>query len=85
MATFDNIAQEKSKVKVCDRCHQEAPLKTIRVRRIERTDGAASCGMVTLHYCEACLLKNKQNDKTAVLPSSKQLKNMLRSAKKELL
>ena len=42
MATFDNIAQEKSKVKVCDRCHQEAPLKTIRVRRIERTDGNAS-------------------------------------------
>jgi hypothetical protein len=48
-------------------------------------EGAASYGMVTLHYCEECHIINQQKDKTAVLPSKKQVKNLLKNARKGLL
>lgn len=71
--------------KKCDRCGCEGATHTIRVRRTERMEGAASYGMVTLHYCEECHTKNQQKDKTAVLPSKKQVKNLLKNARKGLL
>lgn len=80
-----NAARQNQGKKCCARCGKEGPLRTVRVRRTERMEGAASYGTVTLHYCEECITKNRQTDKNASLPSSKQLKNLLKNAKKGLL
>jgi hypothetical protein len=49
-------------------------------------DGAASFGTVFKHYCEECAPKSRaQKDAEVPQLSNKQVKNLMRSAKKGLL
>lgn len=76
----------KPKIGICDKCHKEAPLKSYRSRQTDVADGAASFGTVIKHLCEECAPKSRR-EKEADVPqlSNKQVKNLMRSAKKGLL
>ena len=74
------------KMGICDKCHKEALVRSFRSRQTDRTEGVASYGTVVRHYCEECMPKSKAQ-KEAEVPalSNKQVKNLMRSAKKGLL
>ena len=74
------------KMGVCDKCHKEALLRSYRSRQTDVVDGAASFGVVVKHLCEDCAPKSRR-EKDAEVPqlTNKQVKNLMRSAKKGLL
>lgn len=74
------------KMGICDKCHKEALVRPFRSRQTDRTEGVASYGTVVRHYCEDCAPKSRAQ-KEAEVPSltNKQVKNLMRSAKKGLL
>ena len=74
------------KMGICDKCHKEALLRSYRSKEMSMTDGAASFGTVVKHLCEDCAPRSKRVD-TAPVPTmdKKQVKNLMRSAKKGLL
>lgn len=74
------------KMGICDKCHKEALLRSYRSRQTDVTEGAASFGTVIKHLCNDCAPKSRR-EKDAEVPqlSQKQLKNLMRSAKKGLL
>ena len=74
------------KMGICDKCHREALVRAFRSRQTDRTDGAASFGTVIKHYCEDCAPKSRaQKDAEVPQLTSKQVKNLMKSAKKGLL
>jgi len=84
-------AKEKSvktppspKMAFCDRCKKEKMCLPFRSHQTERTEGAASYGTVTKMYCEDCRPKSKHDDKHTPTLDSKQVKNLLKGAKKGL-
>ncbi len=72
------------KMGVCDKCKQEALLRPHRSKETELQDGAASFGLVIHYYCENCFPKSRRNMPTEPPPSARQVKNLLRGAKKNL-
>lgn len=71
---------------VCDKCHKETLVKSYRVRQTDVSDGAASYGTVTKYFCEDCAPKSRRMQDAEVPPmSNKQVKNLMRFAKKGLL
>ena len=74
------------KMGICDKCHKEALVRSFRSRQTDRTEGAASFGTVIKHYCEECAPKSRaQKDAEVPQLSNKQVKNLMKSAKKGLL
>ena len=74
------------KMGVCDKCHKETMVRAFRSRQTDRMDGAASFGTVFKHYCEECAPKSRaQKDAEVPQLTNKQVKNLMRSAKKGLL
>lgn len=91
MKEHENKAREPRqpaapKMGICDKCHKEALVKSFRSRQTDRMEGAASYGTVVRYYCEECAPKSRAQ-KDAEVPSltNKQVKNLMRSAKKGLL
>lgn len=72
------------KMGICDRCKKEALVRPHRSRETEVKDGAASYGVVVHYYCENCYPKNRRNTPTEPPLSARQVKNLLRGAKKKL-
>ena len=74
------------KMGICDKCHKEALVKPYRARQADTMDGATSCGTVTRLLCEECAPKSRR-ERDADVPqlTNKQVKNLMRSAKKGLL
>ena len=74
------------KMGICDKCHKEALVRPYRSRQTDVSDGAASFGTVTKYYCEECAPKSRR-ERDADVPqlTNKQVKNLMRSAKKGLL
>lgn len=91
-ATDDKSRKERfrepapPKMGICDKCKKEALLRSYRFKETTVSMGAASFGTVTKHLCEDCAPKSR-TQKDAEIPklSNKQLKNLMRSAKKGLL
>lgn len=74
------------KMGICDKCHREALLKSYRSRQTDIVDGAASFGTVVKHLCEECAPKyRRERDEDVPQLNNKQVKNLMRSAKKGLL
>ena len=69
---------------VCDRCKKEKLCLPFRTRQTERTEGAASYGTVVKQYCEDCRPKPKFDDKNTPTLNKKQVKNLLKGARKGL-
>ena len=83
-----NTAREPAapKMGICDKCHKEALLRSYRTREMSMSDGAASFGTVVKHLCEDCAPKSKRfEDANVPAMDKKQVKNLMRSAKKGLL
>lgn len=74
------------KMGVCDKCHREALVRSYRTRQTDVGDGAASFGTVIKHFCEECAPKSRR-ERDADVPQldKKQVRNLMRSAKKGLL
>ena len=74
------------KMGVCDKCHREALVRSYRTRQTDLGNGAASFGTVIKYFCEECAPKSRR-ERDADVPqlSNKQVKNLMRSAKKGLL
>jgi hypothetical protein len=74
------------KMGICDKCKKEALLRSFRFKETTVSNGAASFGTVIKHLCEDCAPKSRaQKDAEVPKMSNKQLKNLMRSAKKGLL
>ena len=74
------------KMGICDKCHKEALLRSYRSKEMSMSDGAASFGTVVKHLCEDCAPRSKRFEDTNVAPMDKrQVKNLMRAAKKGLL
>ena len=72
------------KMGICEKCKKEALVRPHRSRETDMKDGAASFGIVVHYYCEDCYPKNRRDTPTEPPLSSKQLKSLLRGAKKNL-
>ncbi len=91
--TSDNKKKERTprepaapKMGTCDKCGKEALLKTFRFKETTVSNGAASFGTVTKHLCEDCAPKSRaQKDAEVPQMDKKQLKSLMRAAKKGLL
>ena len=71
------------KMGVCDKCKKEALLRPYRFKETSVSNGAASFGTVTKHLCEDCAPKSRaQKDAEVPQLDKKQLKNLMRSARK---
>jgi hypothetical protein len=92
---WESEARDKAKDKVertpatpqmafCDRCKKEKLCLPFRTHQTDRTEGAASYGTVIKQYCEDCRPKPKHDDKNAPALDKKQVKNLLKDAKKFL-
>ena len=74
------------KMGICDKCKKEALLRSYRFKETSVSNGAASFGTVVKHLCEDCAPKSRaQKDAEVPQMSNKQLKSLMRSAKKGLL
>ena len=74
------------KMGVCDKCHKETMVRAFRSRQTDRMDGAASFGTVFKHLWEECAPKSRaQKDAEVPQLTNKQVKSLMRSAKKGLL
>lgn len=69
------------KMGICDKCKKEALLRSYRFKETSVSNGAASFGTVTKHLCEDCAPKDAEVPKL----NNKQIRNLMRSAKKGLL
>ncbi len=69
---------------ICDKCKKEALVRPHRSRETDVKDGAASYGIVVHYYCEDCYPKSRRNTPTEPPMSARQVKNLLRFAKKNL-
>lgn len=88
---MDSKAKKKEKaplrepqVGTCEKCKKETKIMPFRSRQTDRTDGAASFGVVVKYYCEDCFPRKKRDDGREP-PSAKQVRNLLRGARKGLL
>ncbi len=72
------------KVGKCEKCGKEGPLRMFRSRETDIKDGAASYGLVVHYYCEECFPKSRRDTPTEPPPSARQVRNLLRGAKKNL-
>ncbi len=81
-----NREPQAPKMGICDKCHKEALLRSYRSKEMSVADGVASFGTVVKHLCEDCAPRGRseRNDNVPKL-DNKQLKNLMRSAKKGLL
>lgn len=91
-ARDDSMAKKKAhepqppKMGICDKCHREALLRSYRSRQTDVVDGAASFGTVVKHLCEECAPKSRrERDEDVPQLDKKQVRNLMRSAKKGLL
>ena len=74
------------KMGICDKCKKEALLRSYRFKETSVSNGAASFGTVTKHLCEDCAPRSKRfEDANVPAMDKKQVKNLMRSAKKGLL
>jgi hypothetical protein len=74
------------KMGICDKCKKEALLRSYRFKETSISNGAASFGTVTKHLCEDCAPKSRaQKDAEVPKMSNKQVRNLMRFAKKGLL
>jgi len=74
------------KMGICDKCKQEALLRSYRFKETSVQNGVASFGTVTKHLCENCAPKSRaQKDAEVPKMDNRQLRNLMRSAKKGLL
>ena len=79
---------EKSEPKVgkCDKCGTEGTLRAYRFKETSVSNGTASFGTVTKFLCENCAPKSRaQKDAEVPQLDKRQLKNLMRSARKGLL
>ena len=90
--TSDTPKKERSrepaapKMGICDKCKKEALLRSYRFKETSISNGAASLGTVTKHLCEDCAPKSRaQKDAEVPKMSNKQVRNLMRFAKKGLL
>ena len=84
MGLFDN--RFASKNAAMSRAYKEALLRSYRTREMSMSDGAASFGTVVKHLCEDCAPRSKRfEDANVPAMDKKQVKNLMRSAKKGLL
>lgn len=74
----------EAKTGICEKCKKEALLRPYRSRETEVKDGAASYGVVVHYYCEECYPKSRRDTPTEPPLSARQVKNLLRGAKKNL-
>lgn len=74
------------KMGICDKCKQEKLLRSFRSKETTISAGAASYGMVVKHLCEDCAPRSRvQKDADVPRMDKKQLKSLMRAAKKGLL
>lgn len=74
------------KMGICDKCKQEKLLRSFRSKETTISAGAASYGMVVKHLCEDCAPRSRaQKDADVPQMDKKQLKSLMRAAKKGLL
>jgi len=74
------------KMGICDKCHEEKLVRSFKTRQTDVGNGAASFGTVIKHYCEDCAPKSRrQQDAEVPQLDKKQVKSLMRSAKKGLL
>ncbi len=72
------------KTEICEKCGKKAELRPHRSRETEIKDGAASYGTVIHYYCENCFPKSRRDTPTEPPLSARDVKNLLRGAKKNL-
>ena len=72
------------KMGICEKCKKEALVRPHRSRETDIKDGAASYGVVVHYYCEDCYPQSRRTPPTEPPMSAKQVKNLLRGAKKNL-
>lgn len=75
---------QEPKMGICEKCKKEALIRPHRSRETDIKDGAASYGVVVHYYCEECYPKSRRDTPTEPPMSEKQVKNLLRFAKKNL-
>ncbi len=75
---------QEPKTGICEKCKKETIVRPHRSRETEIKDGAASYGIVVHYYCEDCYPKSRRDTPTEPPMSAKQVKNLLRFAKKNL-
>ncbi len=75
---------QEPKTGICDKCKKEALVRPHRSRETDVKDGAASYGIVVHYYCEDCYPKSRRDTPTEPPMSARQVKNLLRFAKKNL-
>ena len=71
------------KMALCEKCKKEKMCLPYRSRQTDRTEGAASFGMVSKMLCADCKPRGKQEEPAASL-DPKQVKHLLKDAKKFL-
>lgn len=72
------------KTGICDKCKKETLVRPHRSRETDVKDGAASYGVVVHYYCEDCYPKSRRDTPTEPPMTAKQVRNLLRGAKKNL-
>lgn len=72
------------KMGICEGCKKETLVRPHRSRQTDIENGAASFGVVVHYYCENCYPKSRRNQDVPPPMSAKQVKNLLRGAKKGL-
>lgn len=84
----DNRPREKKasepKIGICEKCKKEAALHSYISREMAIEGGAASFGRIVHFYCEDCMPQKRRNTPTEPPMTAKQVKNLLRGAKKNL-
>lgn len=89
MAMNDKNERKPSgpKMGICDKCKEEKMVRSFRSRETTMSNGAASYGTVIKHYCEDCAPKSRAQRDAEAAPKldPKQLKSLMRAAKKGLL
>lgn len=80
----DRRKPEEPKTGICDKCKKETVVRLYKSREMDTEDGAASYGVVEHYYCEECYPKSRRDTPTEPPMSAKQVKNLLRFAKKNL-
>lgn len=70
------------KMAFCERCKKEKMCLPYRVRQADRTEGAASFGIVVKQFCDDCKPKSRKEDAAAPAMDTRQVKNLLKGARK---
>jgi len=69
------------RIGMCDGCLKEKEVTPLRQPQTDRGDGATSFGFTTKFFCKDC---KPQTTKKPVVPDDKQIRSMLKGARKGL-